>query len=204
VEGACYGLHVVTSKNGKHVSELVSAAYALEDQLTTLEALSRTVRKHRLDSEKNIVRAAKDLNEVLKLPEALSAGLVALGTAMQQMQQRQQVALEPLAAYAKELQQRRDRLQTHMVAYAALGQAAADIATLLQAGADQSATLTDAQARLDTIAEGARALCEAGRADDFPDVVRDADALKQRASALRRRLDVVLTQLANAKAHGAN
>jgi hypothetical protein len=49
--------------------------------------------------------------------------------------------------------------------------------------------LEEADARLTKISEGARALFDAAHADDFPEVAREADALKQRVAALRRRLE---------------
>ena len=48
--------------------------------------------------------------------------------------------------------------------------------------------LDDVKARLGTIVERAKALFEKARADDFPDVGREADALKQRIASVRRRL----------------
>ena len=49
--------------------------------------------------------------------------------------------------------------------------------------------LAEVEAQLTRISEGARSVLEAARNDDFPDVAREADALKQRVSSLRRRLD---------------
>jgi hypothetical protein len=48
--------------------------------------------------------------------------------------------------------------------------------------------MEDARGRLGTIAEGAKALVEGARADDFPEIAREADALRQRVTALRARL----------------
>jgi hypothetical protein len=49
--------------------------------------------------------------------------------------------------------------------------------------------LGEVDAQLRQIAAGARELFEAARADDFPDIARQADALKQRVGALRKRLE---------------
>jgi len=178
------------TKADKAVPELVRAAEALEEELVRLEVLSRAIQKLRLDSEKSIAKAAKELNEALAVPERLAAGLQGLAAAMQQMQQRQQAALEPLAASASEIQQRMARLGEHMQAFAALGKAAAEVTALLQAETDDQATQFErARAELSQIGDGARTLFEASRADGFPDVARDAEALKQRVVALRRKLE---------------
>lgn len=176
-------------KSEKAVPELIRAAAALEDELANLEALTRAVRKTRLDSEKNILKAAKELNEALKLPERLAEGLGALAAAMQQMQLRQQAALEPLAAYATEIQQRRRRLEEHMQAFAALGKAAGEVSNLLQDERDRALVMDRARGELSKIAADAKTLFEAARSDDFPEVAREAEALKQRVGALRRHLD---------------
>jgi hypothetical protein len=176
------------AKIEKQAPELVRAAQALEDELAKLEALSRSVRKIHLDSEKSITRAAKELNEALALPDRLAEGLRALAAAMHQMQERQQAALAPLAASATDLQRRMQKLGEHMQTFAALGASAGEATALLQSKRETSSTFEDVEAALAKIAEGARALFEAARADDFPDVARQADALRQRVSALRGRL----------------
>ena len=178
------------SKSEKDVPALVRAAETLEAELVGLETLSRAIRKLRLDSEKSIAKAAKELNEALAVPERLAAGLQGLAAAMQQMQIRQQAALEPLAASATEIQQRMALLGEHMQAFGQLGKAAAQVTALLQEGnGDQASLFERARAELGQIADGARALFEAARSDGFPDVARDAEALKQRVVALRKRLD---------------
>jgi hypothetical protein len=180
------------SKHEKPVAEIVRAAAELENELVKLETLSRAARKNRLDSEKSIVRAAKELSEALALPERLASGLRALALAMQQMEARQRAALEPLAAYALEVQARMKKLEEHMLAFAALGKAAGEATVLLQSAGDRSDLVESAKVQLSGVADGARALLEAARADDFPDVAREADALKQRVNALRRKLDGAL------------
>jgi len=72
--------------NCKEESPLSLAAAALEAELAHLESLARAARKIPLTSEKNITRAAKDLQELLALPERLAAGLQSLASAMASMQ----------------------------------------------------------------------------------------------------------------------
>lgn len=176
----------------KALSPLLQAATLLETELGRLEAISRSARKIPLTTEKNIVRAAKELEEALALPERLAAGLQALASAMATLQARQQAALEPLSAFATDIQRRHQRLSEHMQAYSALGSAAAAVTALLQANQGGHATvLDDVNQQLVKIGSDARALCDAAQDDDFPDLAREADAMKQRAAALRRRLDAI-------------
>jgi hypothetical protein len=177
------------ASKAKDVSELVRAAEALETELANLEALSGTIQRIRLDSEKNIARAAHELSEALELPERLAQGLAGLAAAMQHMQARQSAALEPLTGRASAIQARKRRLDEHMEKFAALGQMAGDASKLLQAGTKDQLVVGDVRARLAALGDDAKALFEAARADDFPDVAREADALAKRVTALLRRLE---------------
>jgi len=182
------------AKSAKDLPDLTRAAEALENELSRLESMSRSVRKIRLNSEKNIAKAASELHEALTLPERLGAGLAALAKAMAEMQARQTAALEPLAAFASEIQRRMELLQSHMQAFAELGKLAQEVTSMLQGseGEGGRAVLVDgAEAKLAQIAVGAKALFDAAHADDFPEVAREADTLKQRVQALRRRLESV-------------
>jgi hypothetical protein len=175
----------------KDVPELVRAAETLEEELANLETLSSTVQRIRLDSEKNIAKAARELAEALELPERLAQGLAALAAAMQHMQARQSAALEPLTGRASDIQERKRLLDEHMEKFAALGQMAGDVSKLLQAGAKDQLVVGDVRAKLAALGDDAKTLFEAARADDFPDVAREADALAKRVTALLRRLDSV-------------
>ena len=58
------------AKADKRTPEIVQAAETLESELVRLETLARAAQKHRLDSEKNITRAAvaHDLRESGRIP----------------------------------------------------------------------------------------------------------------------------------------
>lgn len=178
------------AKPEKDLSELVRAALALEEELSSLEGVSRATQKIRLDSEKNIGKAAKELNVALALPERIGAQLGALVQAMQGMQARQEAALTPLAAFATQIQRRMQQLGEHMQAYAALGESTSALTALLTADGAGTTVLEQVKPELTRIADGARALSEAARTDEFPEVSREADALKQRILALRRKLEL--------------
>lgn len=175
-------------RDKKPRSEIVLAAEALEEELARTEALSRAVRRIRLDGEKNLDRAAEELGQVLALPERLGERLQGLSAAMAGLQERQQSALEPLANFAAYVQQRRESFATHMQAFAELGNAAGALSAALASGGTNDASLGEADHRLQAIVDRARALFEAARGDDFPEIAREADVLKQQMAALRKRL----------------
>jgi hypothetical protein len=176
------------AKAEKNQPEIVRAAQALEDEVARLEALSRSARKTRLSSEKNIVRAAADLKETLAMPDRLAEGLQAVAAALGRMQERQQAALAPLTAFAAEVQHRAQRLEHHMREFGELGKAAGEVNRDLAEGPRDRDALARAEAGLQQVSDAARALFEAARADDFPEIAREADVLKQRMAALGKRL----------------
>jgi hypothetical protein len=170
-------------------SELVVAAEAVEEEVARMEVMSRSVRRIRLDGEENLARAAEQLSEALGLPERMAPRLAALSSAMARLQERQQQALEPLAMFAGAIQTRRRRLDEHMQVFAALGKAAGEVSTDLAAGSpNDDVAIARAKTQLHEISDKAKALFEAAHADDFPDVAREADVLKQRVTDLRKRL----------------
>jgi hypothetical protein len=176
------------AKVAKPQSEIVRTAEALEDELALLETISSSARKIRLTSDKNMKRAAAELSETLALPERLAQRLTDVSAAMMRMEERQRAALEPLAAFAAELRGRMELFATHMKTFAALGSAASELNATLAASPQDRAEVARAEAKLREISEQARALFEAARADDFPEIAREADVLKQRMAALGKRL----------------
>jgi hypothetical protein len=176
------------AKADRKTSEIVSAAQALDDELEHLEARSRSTRTMKLTTDKALARAASELQETMAIPDRLAERLQAVSAALISMQQRQQAALAPLAAFATELQRRAELLGKHMQSFGALGQAAGEVNEQLAAASGDRAAFARAEARLTEISDAARALFEAARADDFPDIAREADVLKQRMAALGKRL----------------
>jgi len=178
------------AKHEKVVPEIVRVAEELEAEMAQLESIARAAKKARLDSEKNIAKAAGDLSEAVTMPGRMAERLQALSAAMARLQERQQAALEPLAAFAVEIQQRTLRLGQHMESFATLGRAAGEVSAALATAteAPDEAARGAVDARLQDIADGARALFEAARDDDFPEIAREADVLKQRMGSLRKRL----------------
>jgi hypothetical protein len=196
-------------------SELVSVAEAIDDHVRRLEELSTGNRKIELTTEKNIARAAQELQKALEHQQRLAEGLRDLGEVMVRLQARQQVALDALGARAAEIQQRMTRLSEHMQRFGELGVQAAEVSTMLQAlpslqpGAESGATgktaaeatvLLEVDERFTALVDGAKALAQLAHDEDFAEVARQADALKQKVQAMRGRL----AQLVRAQAAGTS
>ncbi|MEO8215395.1 MAG: hypothetical protein ABI560_19500, partial [Myxococcales bacterium] len=131
-----------TEKTKKTISEIERAAQALEEEIVRLEGLAKSARKIPLNTDKNLVRAAAQLNETLAVPERVAQRLQAVATAMAHMQDRQQSALQGLSAFAIDLQQRTQLFEQHMESFGALGKAAGEVsAQLVASDGEQSALL---------------------------------------------------------------
>jgi hypothetical protein len=185
------------TKAGDASSDLVRAAVAIEAHLARLEELSSAACKVKLHTEKSIARAAQALSAALEVPAQLADDLKSFGEAMLKTQDRQQSALDPLAARAVEIRERSQKLVAHMQSFAALGVQANTATTLLQAGNVEANgaqpqvgddVFVEVDRLLSAIVEQSRALSDAAKQDDMPEVARDADALKQRIQSIRGRL----------------
>lgn len=188
-------------KSGERRSELVAAAETIENDVRRLEELSLSARKTRLNSEKNISRAARELQDALDQQERLAHGLRSLGEAMLRLQQRQQAAFEPLGARAMELQERTARLAEHMERFGVLGVEAGEVIKVLQRRGGEgeasdeaepvsidASAIVEVDGKLIGLVEQAKTLADSAQHEDFTDIAREADVLKQRVQSMRQRL----------------
>jgi len=197
------------AKSADQASELVRCAEVVERELRRLEEASRSARNIKLSSEKNIGRAARGLEQAMAQQEQLAQELRALGQAMLAMQARQEAAMSPLEARARELQSRVERHSEHMQRFQALGMKAREAVAALREiaepatdghGAQGASLLIDADEQVRGLVEEAKAMARAADADEFPDIAREAHALGQRVQAMRERL----SELVRAKSVGAS
>jgi len=195
------------AKSPDEASELTRCAEVVERELRRLEELSRSARNVKLSSEKNLARAARGLQQALEQQERLANELRALGQAMLGMQARQEGAMLPLQARALELQARMARHSEHMERFGALGEKAKEVVAALveisstgagAPGAQGASLLHDADQRIRDLVDEIKSMTEAAKADEFPEIEREAHALEQRLQAARDRL----SQLVSAKSIG--
>jgi chromosome segregation ATPase len=171
--------------------ELVAAAQTIENHQKRLEELARALQKTKLQTEKNISRAARELQDALGQQEVLAVSLRALGEAMLHMQERQQAAVNILSERAGEIQTRRTRLSELMIRYASLGSKAAELLEAMSARVGQPTqgeAVAQATKRLDAIIEEATSLSRDAREEDFTEIAHEADVLKQKFQSIRTRL----------------
>jgi uncharacterized protein YoxC len=192
-------------------SELVAAAEALDDQLSRFESLAEQFRKAPLTSEKNLERASKLLQDVAAQDQQLNASVSALVAAVTATRDRQQVQAESVNARAQELQQRAETFKTLLERYGALGQSAAELNQRMQDFAAQRAksqtageqspellgTLDALNDRMGQVAEEAQAVTRLAEEQDFTDIGRQADSLRQQLLSARNKLQLLRKGLAS-------
>jgi uncharacterized protein YoxC len=191
-------------------SELVAAAEALDAQLTRFESLADQFRKSPLNSEKSLERASKLLRDVAEQDQQLNASVSALVAAVTATRDRQQVQAESVNARAQELQQRADTFKSLLDRYGALGQSAAELNQRMQEFAAQRgqaqtaeqntqvlATLDALNERMGQVAEEAQAVTRLSEEQDFTDIGRQADSLRQQLLSARNKLQLLRNGLSS-------
>jgi uncharacterized coiled-coil DUF342 family protein len=193
-------------------SELVNAATAIEEELHRFEMLAEEVRTGPLRSQKNLERMGKVLNSVADCDERLVANMRTLLGVLNQWRDRQQTLASEVNSRAQELQERTKVYQTLMERFATLGQEAGALSGQMQqvAGMTQPGQTVKAEELINSlqkvneqmtqVAENAGKLASDAEAQDFTDVARDADSLRQQLLSARNRANLLQQKLHPASA----
>ena len=190
-------------------TQLEQAAEGVEEELRRFEALADTVLRTPLDSEKNLERASKALREVAESDERLVAQLQKLVAAVGGIRDRQQEHARGVNARAEELQARTQAFQELLQRYAGLGRSAAELNAVVQDIAARRQKATSAEdnralagsldallERMGQVAEEAQGLATAATEQDFSDIARQADSLRQQLLSARNKMGLLQKGLA--------
>jgi methyl-accepting chemotaxis protein len=193
-------------------SELVTAAMAIEEELRKFESLAEEVRTGPLRSQKNLEKMGKLLNTVADCDERMVAHMRTLLGVLNQWRDRQQALAGEVNTRAQELQERTKVYQELMERFAGLGQEAGTLSALMQdvAGRTQAgqpvkaeeiiSSLQKVNEGMTQVAENAENLANDAQAQDFVDVARDAESLRQQLLAARNRANLLQQKLHPANA----
>jgi hypothetical protein len=191
----------MSKQNGqsRDTSPLSEAAAALEAELRRFEDLSSQAKKIPLDSEKNMQRAAKALQEAANCQEQTANLVRALVETIGGARDRQQDTANGLLERAQELQARSDILQDLLARFRALGDDARDIQTLVSTANEQGkddmnaalATLEEVKTRMESIAGRATELANDAKEKGIVDIEREADSLRQQILAAKNKLGLL-------------
>jgi chromosome segregation ATPase len=181
-------------------SELITAAGALRDGLRRFEKVVENLLKLPLNSQSNLERAAKLLTQAAEAEEQLGGEVRSLMSAIAALRDLQQQQAEAVKARARELEQRTEVYQSLMLRFGALGREAAGLNEVMQrvarardAGDADAllAALQEANAGMTQVAQNAQSLTEEAEREQYGDVARHADALRQQLLSARNKMNLL-------------
>jgi methyl-accepting chemotaxis protein len=193
-------------------SELVTAAMAIEEELRKFEALAEEVRTGPLRSQKNLEKMGKLLSSVADCDERMVAHMRSLLGVLNQWRDRQQTLAAEVNGRAQQLQERTQVYQGLMLRFSELGQEAGGLSSQMQqvAGMTQQgqaasaeeiiSSLQQVNERMTQVADNAGKLATDAEEQDFSDVARDAESLRQQLLSARNRANLLQQKLHPASA----
>ena len=193
-------------------SELVRAATAIEEELRQFESLAQEVSAGPLQTQKHLEKMGKLLNAVADCDERLVGNMRTLLGVLNGWRERQQALAAEVNSRAQVLQERTRQYQSLMERFAVLGQEAGALSGSMQeiAGRTQKGepvkadelilSLQGVNDRMGQVAESAGQLATDARDQDFMDVSRDAESLRQQLLSALNRAHLLQQKLHSASA----
>lgn len=174
-------------------------------------SVAREALQLRLDSQRNLERTGEKLAELGTIDEKLQPFVKELLDAVKELVAAQQAQAEALATRAEEVRRRRDVFRQLMQRYADLGRASGDLNALVQAFAGPrpgEGTPPDAdppslevvQQSMTELIDRAGAVSQAAEKEDFEDIARQVDSLRQQLLSGRNKLNLLATRHARSGA----
>jgi DNA repair exonuclease SbcCD ATPase subunit len=198
-----HGDHDVSHPTKKPQSPLIAAAEALEEELRRLASLAREAQRLPLDSQRNLEATQGKLAELGAVDERLRPLVAGLMAAVKQLVEDQQAQTAALTTRSEEVRRRAEVFRELMVRYAGLGKASQELNALVQAFAaggragDETApaaeppSLETVQSSMNRLIESAAEVTQAARGEDFEDIARQAESLRQSLLSARNKLDLL-------------
>ena len=192
-------------------SPLVATAVAFAQTLERFAALAEGLRKGKLDSQRNLEKAAESLKQVAGCEEELQAHAQALMAALAAARDAQQEQAEAVRVRALEIQARSEDLARLMRGFEAIGQDAAALNAAAQQLAARKRTpgemvkdgellagLDELQERMTAVLTAGEQLAADARQTDVEDLSRKIDSLRQQILAARNKINLLKEALLRA------
>ncbi|HEU5060133.1 MAG TPA: hypothetical protein VFU21_26555 [Kofleriaceae bacterium] len=167
-------------------SPLVAAAERLERALAAHDRAAHALVKQKLDSRRNLGKAADLLNEVAAADDALSAEVAAMVGAIAAARDRQQALAAQVHARAQEVLARTEALAPLLGAFEALAGEVRQLGESAGDGERTSATLEEVLARVSELGDRAQAFAAMAQEKDFADLAGEGHALREQLLAIQR------------------
>jgi hypothetical protein len=166
---------------------LGAAAAALELELRRFEQVAELAVRLELKSQKNLERAVRASQDAAEAQGRVAERVRALVEEIARARQRQEAQAAQLEERARQIQARRDLLDTLLARFAQLGEEAAEVNTMLK----QGGRVDEAEERLGRVAGSAEELLREAERDGFEDAVRQAESVRQQSLSARNKLKLL-------------
>jgi hypothetical protein len=188
----------MSSAQTKKPSPLIAAAAALDQELRAYDELAREAKHLRVSTEKGMQRAIRLVQESSGANESIQEKLRALVAQLEEARGRQVESLNVLLEAARTVQARAESHDVLMRRFGALGESARHVNELVGAlaskrneGATETemlAALSEIQAQMTSVASEAESLTQRATEEDWPEVARQADGIRQEVISARNKL----------------
>jgi hypothetical protein len=179
-------------------SRLVAAAAAIDEELGEYDELAREARGVELNGEKGLTRAAGILEDATKRQPQIQEKLRALVGEIEAAQGRQQQSLDVLVEVSRALATRAAEFEALMTRFASLGESARAINQLTgQLSARKAEGAPDSElleglrlleGHINAVVVDAEGLAKDAESSSWPDIARQADAVRQQVGAAKNKL----------------
>ena len=186
----------------KDASPLVEAAEELESELERFESIVAEALRSNLDSQKGLERAADMLKSVVAADERISQKVGTLVAAVQATRARREERAAAVGRRAQEIEARSHVFAGLLGDYRAIGAAAGELTQKLVAvggasASEREAALGAARDDVTLLAARAKALAEQAQKDNFQDVARSAEQLRQQLHAALNKVTLASQKTSN-------
>lgn len=168
------------------LTPLVAAADRLDRALAAYDRAAHALTRQKLDSRKNLGKAADLLNEVAQADETLSAEVAALVSAIAGARDRQQALAEQVHARAQEVLARTEALAPLLGAFEDLAAQVRQLGEGAEDGERSSASLEAVLERVTELGDQAQAFAAMAQEKDFADLAGEGHALREQLLAIQR------------------
>ncbi len=172
------------------VSELTEAALAYDQELRRFEELAAAARRTKLNSERNLTRAAEALQKAGESQQRLLQHVQKIVAAMQAGRADQEREANALVQLGQSINARRTRYGELFSRMAELGDQAAEIQKVLSSSPDKE-QIDALSTRMEAAAERAGSVATDARAEEMEDLERQADSMRQQLLSARNKLQLL-------------
>ena len=191
----------------KEIPSLVAAAMALDDELRAFDEIARQAKEQRMNSQKTLSRTAAVLSESVEARGRIEGGVRRLVEEIGFAQKRQETSVQALVDVAADLEERTKSRERLLTRFAGLGASAARVNTMAAelgtrrnegaGGTEVLDLLREIEDQMSAVATEADEVGEAAEKDGWPEIARQADAVRQQINAAKSKLAAAKRTLAS-------